>query len=190
MAEPAGQTRERIRDGVRESTRTRPAPLLRTVVGDVLRRTRQRQGRTLAEVAQASRVSMPYLSEVERGRKEASSEVLAAVCAGLRITLSDLLTEVRRELHNRSTPQVSVAPVIPLAAYRARRRSGGRRGLEARHGRYRRAGRSGIRHDRAGHHRADLRLGGVAVRLDGPDLRLVGTDRSHRGVVVELRPAA
>jgi transcriptional regulator with XRE-family HTH domain len=99
-----------------------PKPLLRTVVGDVLRRTRMSQGRTLAEVARASRVSMPYLSELERGRKEASSEVLAAVCDGLQITLSDLLTEVRRDLLDGSTAQASIAPVIPLDAYRARRR--------------------------------------------------------------------
>jgi transcriptional regulator with XRE-family HTH domain len=78
--------------------RRRPRPLLRTLVGDVLRRHRQGQGRTLADVARAARVSMPYLSEVERGRKEASSEVLAAVCGALRIDLSDLLAEVWRDL--------------------------------------------------------------------------------------------
>ena len=73
-------------------------PLLRTMVGDVLRRIRLEQGRTLAGVARAARVSMPYLSEVERGRKEASSEVLAAVCAALRVELSDVLAEVGQEL--------------------------------------------------------------------------------------------
>jgi transcriptional regulator with XRE-family HTH domain len=76
----------------------RPRPLLRTTLGGVLRRTRLEQGRTLADVARAARVSMPYLSEVERGRKEASSEVLAAVCEALRIELSDVLTEVGRDL--------------------------------------------------------------------------------------------
>ena len=70
-----------------------PRPLLRTVLGAVLRRTRLEQGRTLAEVARAAKVSTPYLSELERGRKEASSEVLAAVCEALRIDLSDVLTE-------------------------------------------------------------------------------------------------
>ena len=111
-----------------QAERTRPPkPLLRTVVGDVLRRTRVSQGRTLAEVARASRVSMPYLSELERGRKEASSEVLAAVCDGLQITLSDLLTEVRSRLDGRAA-QVSVAPVISLDAYRARRSTRRRRG--------------------------------------------------------------
>lgn len=76
----------------------RPRPLLRTMVGDVLRRTRREQGRTLADVARAARVSMPYLSEVERGRKEASSEVLAAICESLGIKLSDLLAGVWRDL--------------------------------------------------------------------------------------------
>jgi len=76
----------------------RPRPLLRTTLGDVLRRTRREQGRTLADVARVARVSMPYLSEVERGRKEASSEVLAAICDSLGIDLSELLAEVGREL--------------------------------------------------------------------------------------------
>jgi transcriptional regulator with XRE-family HTH domain len=76
----------------------RPRPLLRTMLGDVLRRTRREQGRTLADVARAAKVSMPYLSEVERGRKEASSEVLAAICESLGIDLSDLLADVWRDL--------------------------------------------------------------------------------------------
>ncbi|GAA0911005.1 hypothetical protein GCM10009558_016820 [Virgisporangium aurantiacum] len=78
--------------------RRRPRPLLRSLVGGVLRRHPQRQRRTLPDVARAARVSMPYLSEVERGRKEASSEVLAAVCAALGIDLSDLLAEVWQDL--------------------------------------------------------------------------------------------
>jgi transcriptional regulator with XRE-family HTH domain len=75
----------------------RPRPLLRTLLGDALRRHRLDQRRTLADVATKARVSVPYLSEVERGRKEASSEVLAAVCDALRIELSDLLAEAGRE---------------------------------------------------------------------------------------------
>ena len=75
-------------------------PLLRTMFGEVLRRIRLEQGRTLADVASAARVSMPYLSELERGRKEASSEVLAAICAALEIDISDLLAEARKELMN------------------------------------------------------------------------------------------
>jgi transcriptional regulator with XRE-family HTH domain len=76
----------------------RSRPLLRTLLGEVLRRARQEQGRTLADVARVARVSMPYLSELERGRKEASSEVLAAICEALRIDLSDVLAAVRRDL--------------------------------------------------------------------------------------------
>ena len=81
-----------------------PRPLLRKLVGEVLRRYRLEQRRTLAEVARAACVSVPYLSEVERGRKEPSSEVLAAVCDSLRIELSDLLAEVRRELVDDRAP--------------------------------------------------------------------------------------
>ncbi len=72
--------------------------LLRQLIGAALRRARLGQGRTLREVADAARVSMPYLSEVERGRKEASSEVLAAICRALGLRLSDLLDEVRHDL--------------------------------------------------------------------------------------------
>jgi transcriptional regulator with XRE-family HTH domain len=78
--------------------RRRTRPLLRTMLGDVLRRTRLAQGRTLADVARAARVSMAYLSEIERGRKEASSEVLAAICDALRIELADLLAATGRDL--------------------------------------------------------------------------------------------
>jgi transcriptional regulator with XRE-family HTH domain len=81
----------------------RSQALLRSLLGKALRRTRLKQGRTLAEVAGAARISMPYLSEVERGRKEASSEILAAVCDALGIELSDLLADVVRELSLGST---------------------------------------------------------------------------------------
>jgi transcriptional regulator with XRE-family HTH domain len=73
-------------------------PLLRTMIGERLRRTRREQGRTLADVSRAARVSVPYLSEVERGRKEASSEVLAAICDALRIDLADLLAAAGSDL--------------------------------------------------------------------------------------------
>jgi transcriptional regulator with XRE-family HTH domain len=78
--------------------RQRSRPLLRIIIGGALRRTRLEQRRTLADVARAARMSMPYLSEVERGRKEASSEVLAAICEALRLDLSDLMADVWREL--------------------------------------------------------------------------------------------
>jgi transcriptional regulator with XRE-family HTH domain len=68
--------------------------LLRQLLGDVLRRLRLRQGRTLREVSASARVSLGYLSEVERGQKEASSELLAAICGALNIPLSQVFREV------------------------------------------------------------------------------------------------
>jgi transcriptional regulator with XRE-family HTH domain len=68
--------------------------LLRQLLGDVLRRLRQRQGRTLREVSASARVSLGYLSEVERGQKEASSELLAAICGALGTPLSQVFREV------------------------------------------------------------------------------------------------
>ncbi|MEV0322727.1 helix-turn-helix domain-containing protein [Streptomyces sp. NPDC050658] len=73
-------------------------PLWRDVVGDVLRRERLAQRRTLKDVAEAAQISMPYLSELERGRKEASSEVLAAGARALGLSLADLLSLTQREL--------------------------------------------------------------------------------------------
>ena len=68
--------------------------LLRKLLGDVLRRLRLRQGRTLREVSASARVSLGYLSEVERGQKEASSELLAAICGALDTPLSQVFREV------------------------------------------------------------------------------------------------
>ncbi|MFF8594083.1 helix-turn-helix domain-containing protein [Streptomyces sp. NPDC015220] len=100
---------------------TRPAarePLWRDLVGDVLRRERLAQERTLKDVADAARISMPYLSEVERGRKEASSEVLAAAAQALGLGLGDLLTLAQGELVRLAGP----------ASDRARGMSGSRYG--------------------------------------------------------------
>jgi transcriptional regulator with XRE-family HTH domain len=72
--------------------------LLREVVGDVLRRARTKQGRTLREVSDTARVSLGYLSEVERGRKEASSELLGAICDALDVPLSQLLLDAGEQL--------------------------------------------------------------------------------------------
>ncbi|MET9293573.1 helix-turn-helix domain-containing protein [Streptomyces sp. NPDC003077] len=72
--------------------------LLRRLLGDVLRRQRQRQGRTLREVSSSARVSLGYLSEVERGQKEASSELLSAICDALDVPMSELMREVSDEL--------------------------------------------------------------------------------------------
>ncbi|MGH3980507.1 MAG: helix-turn-helix domain-containing protein [Pseudonocardiaceae bacterium] len=68
--------------------------LLREAIGDRLRRTRTSQQRTLREVSRAARVSLGYLSEVERGRKEASSELLASICQALELPLDELLRRV------------------------------------------------------------------------------------------------
>ncbi|MGY1814711.1 helix-turn-helix domain-containing protein [Blastococcus sp. SYSU D00820] len=72
--------------------------LLRTQLGSTLRGHRLRQRRTLRDVSGAARVSLGYLSEVERGQKEASSELLASICDALDLELADLLAEVSLEL--------------------------------------------------------------------------------------------
>jgi transcriptional regulator with XRE-family HTH domain len=105
----------------------RARPLLRTTLGDLLRRIRRQQGRTLADVARVAKVSMPYLSEVERGRKEASSEVLAAICDALRIELADLLAEAGRDLVDRRASVVRL-DVVRLEGIRGRRGSSPGRG--------------------------------------------------------------
>ena len=73
-------------------------PVLRQVVGDTLRALRMRQRRTLREVSTTARVSLGYLSEVERGQKEPSSELLASICAALDVELSELFAEVSQAL--------------------------------------------------------------------------------------------
>ena len=72
--------------------------LLREAIGDRLRHARTNQRRTLREVSRAARVSLGYLSEVERGRKEASSELLAAICEALDLPLSALLHNVATDI--------------------------------------------------------------------------------------------
>jgi transcriptional regulator with XRE-family HTH domain len=72
--------------------------LLRRILGDVLRRHRLRQSRTLRDVSVTAGVSLGYLSEVERGRKEASSELLAAICGALDVSLAEVLREVSDDL--------------------------------------------------------------------------------------------
>ena len=74
-----------------DPTAARPT-LLRELIGESLRQERVAQGRTLREVSKAAQVSLGYLSEVQRGQKEASSELLAAMCAALDLPLSVVLT--------------------------------------------------------------------------------------------------
>ena len=70
------------------------ALLFRASLGDVLRAERMRQGMTLRELSSLARVSLGYISEIERGQKEASSELLASICAALDVPLSEILSEV------------------------------------------------------------------------------------------------
>src|SRR5438128_6172621 len=88
--------------------------VLRQVVGETLRGMRLRQRRTLREVSSSARVSLGYLSEVERGQKEPSSELLAAICGALDVELSELFQEVsivlRREETLALTNRVAAIP--------------------------------------------------------------------------------
>ena len=88
--------------------------LLRTQLGNTLRGHRQRQRRTLRDVSGRARVSLGYLSEVERGQKEASSELLASICDALDLELADLLAEVSLELRGGRVGAVA-GEVRPLA---------------------------------------------------------------------------
>ena len=94
--------------------------LLRRVLGETLRGRRLRQQRTLREVSGTARVSLGYLSEVERGQKEASSELLAAFCDALDIRLSELLREVseamRRTERGGDVARVPTRPLVPAGA--------------------------------------------------------------------------
>ena len=87
--------------------------LLRRVIGDALRARRQAQHRTLREVSTAANVSLGYLSEIERGQKEASSELLAAICEALGAALSEVLRDVSDTLaHAEDLPRV----LVPVGA--------------------------------------------------------------------------
>jgi transcriptional regulator with XRE-family HTH domain len=102
--------------------------LLREVIGDVLRRTRTSQGCTLREVSDSARVSLGYLSEVERGRKEASSELLNAICTALDAPLSAVLFDAAEQIAGAepasahtaagidADTKVVIPPVVSLAS--------------------------------------------------------------------------
>lgn len=88
------------------------ALLLREALGDELRRLRTDQGRTLREVSTSARVSLGYLSEVERGQKEASSELLAAICEALDVPVGAVLTHIGRVM---TPPVIEVLPADSVA---------------------------------------------------------------------------
>jgi transcriptional regulator with XRE-family HTH domain len=81
------------------------AVLLREAIGDRLRYARTTQHRTLREVSRTARVSLGYLSEIERGRKEASSELLASICEALALPIDELLRLVASDM-------AAIAPVM------------------------------------------------------------------------------
>src|SRR6476469_1942817 len=89
--------------------------VLRTLLGDALRATRLRQQRTLREVSGLAQVSLGYLSEVERGQKEASSELLASICRALGVRLADVLREVSETLSDVEPLPVPVLEAVPDA---------------------------------------------------------------------------
>jgi transcriptional regulator with XRE-family HTH domain len=102
-----------------------PVVLLRKVIGDALRARRLAQHRTLREVSTAANVSLGYLSEIERGHKEASSELLASVCDALGARLSEMLSDVSatfalaeqmdEALSAPAAAEVTAAPAAPAA---------------------------------------------------------------------------
>lgn len=94
-------------------SRHQPEPLWREVLGTRLRVLRGERGETLAETAERAGISPQYLSEVERGRKEPSSEMIAALAGALDTTLADLTTQVTEDL--RQSPSPAQSPAAPVA---------------------------------------------------------------------------
>src|SRR5690349_18698385 len=95
--------------------------LFRRLLGDVLRDLRMQRGMTLREVSAEARVSLGYISEIERGQKEASSELLASLCAALQTPLSDILRDVSEavaveEAASAPTPISTRRPVVVSSA--------------------------------------------------------------------------
>src|SRR3954465_15229349 len=95
--------------------------LFRRLLGDVLRERRLERGLTLRQVSAEARVSLGYISEVERGQKEASSELLASLCSALEAPLSQVLRDVSEavaveEGATAPTPITAHLPVVASSA--------------------------------------------------------------------------
>jgi transcriptional regulator with XRE-family HTH domain len=92
--------------------------LLRTAIGEEIRRNRVNQGRTLRDVAKSAVVSLGYLSEIERGVKEPSSEMLAAICEALDVTVGNLVMSAGAQLqaHARSAEVIALRPAVTVNA--------------------------------------------------------------------------
>ena len=91
--------------------------LLRSAIGQVVRRLRRERAKTLQQLSEEARVSLPYISEIERGRKEASSEILQVLCVALGVSLEAFLLEVSDVLAEGATP----AMVVELRSVRDER---------------------------------------------------------------------
>ncbi len=96
--------------------------LFRRLLGDVLRDRRMQRGMTLREVSADARVSLGYISEIERGQKEASSELLASLCTALEVPLSDVLREVSDAVAVEEAAVAAMAATPMIVG--SRRRSG------------------------------------------------------------------
>ncbi len=90
--------------------------LFRRLLGEVLRSARMQRGMTLREVSAGARVSLGYISEIERGQKEASSELLASLCSALDVPLSDVLREVSDAVALEEAAMLLVATPIKVAS--------------------------------------------------------------------------
>ena len=92
--------------------------LFRRLLGDVLRSERMQRGMTLREVSAEARVSLGYISEIERGQKEASSELLASLCMAMDLPLSDVLREVSDAVALEERALALLGEATPIAAAR------------------------------------------------------------------------
>ncbi len=88
--------------------------LVRRLLGDVLRELRREQGRTLRDVSADAQVSLGYISEIERGQKEASSECLSAISRALGVPLSVVMAKVSGEIAREEAAVTALTP-IPIA---------------------------------------------------------------------------
>ena len=93
-----------------------PEPLWREALGRSLRATREEQGGRLIDVAERAGISPQYLSEIERGRKEPSSEMIAAVTGALGVDLADLLAGIAGDVRRLrgASPAVGRRPAGPV----------------------------------------------------------------------------
>ena len=94
-------------------SRQLPEPLWREVLGSRLRALRADRDETLVQTADRAGISPQYLSEIERGRKEASSEMIAALAGALGITVADLMTDTAEDLRRTATSVLAVTAIAP-----------------------------------------------------------------------------